>query len=118
MGTFKVPIEVGNAERSRWERVEALVDTGSSITSIPRSLWESLGLTAEFRESFMLADGRQAEYDVASAPIRIEGRERSTFVLAAEDESAPLLGAYTLEGFFLAPDPVNQKLIRVPGWRA
>ena len=118
MGTFKVPIEIGNPDGTRWQALEALVDTGSTLTSIPRSLWDSLGLTTEFREPFVLADGRQADYDVASALIRLDGRERKTYILGAEEGSAPLLGAYTLEVFFLAPDPAHQRLIRVRGWRA
>jgi hypothetical protein len=33
----------------------------------------------------------------------------------APDGSEPILGAYTLEGFLLAADPVNERLISVPG---
>ena len=39
----------------------------------------------------------------------------STLVVFAGNGDAVLLGAYTLEGFALAPDPVNQRLVRVRG---
>ena len=40
----------------------------------------------------MLADGREVHYQME-----------------------PILGAFTLEGFGLGVDPVNRRLIRVPG---
>jgi predicted aspartyl protease len=47
--------------------------------------------------------------------IRLEGREAPTLVVFAPDGSEPILGAFTLEGFLLAADPVNERLISVPG---
>ena len=37
MGTFNADIEIGNPEGSRFETVNALVDTGASMTSLPGS---------------------------------------------------------------------------------
>ncbi len=37
-------------------------------------------------------------------------------VLFGDEGSLPLLGAYTLEGFGLAADPVGKRLIPVPGY--
>jgi len=36
-------------------------------------------------------------------------------VVFGDDEATYLLGAYTLEGVRLAPDPVRRRLIPVPG---
>jgi len=36
-------------------------------------------------------------------------------VIFGEPGSEPLLGAFTLEGFRLAADPVNRRLVPVPG---
>ncbi len=115
MGIFRVPIEVGDPEGRRWERVEALVDTGASYTLVPRSVLERLGLSGVFRHPFVLADGRQLEYDAAETRIRIDGQTRTTLVVFGEEGTEPLLGAYTLEGFGLAPDPLGRRLIPVPG---
>ena len=38
-----------------------------------------------------------------------------TLVVFGGDSDAVLLGAYTLEGFALAPDQVNRRLVRVRG---
>ncbi len=114
-GTFRVPIEVGNPEGNRWERVEALVDTGASYTLLPRPVLERLVVSGAFRHPFVLADGRQLEYEVAETRVRLDGQTRITLVIFGEEGAEPLLGAYTLEGFGLAPDPVGRRLIPVPG---
>ena len=44
MGIFKYPLEIGSAEGSRYERVEALVDTGAMYSWVPASILRSLGL--------------------------------------------------------------------------
>lgn len=115
MGTFRVPVEIGDPAGQRWEVVEALVDTGASYTLIPRSILEGLGVSGTFRRRFVLADGREAECEMAETRVRLDGQPRTTLVIFGEERMMPLLGAYTLEGFGLAPDPVNRRLVPVPG---
>jgi clan AA aspartic protease len=115
MGIFRVPIEVGDPEGRLWERVEALVDAGASYTLLPRPVLERLGVSGAFRHPFVRADGRRLEYDMAETRVRIDGQTRTTLVIFGEEGSEPLLGAYTLEGFGLAPDPEGRRLIPVPG---
>lgn len=52
---------------------------------------------------------------MAEARAVVEGRETGAWVIFGEDGASPLLGAYTLEGVFLAVDPYNQRLIPVVG---
>ena len=115
MGTFKVKLEIGDAEGRRWETVEAPVDRGASFSMVPRPLLARLGVTPQEKVPFQLADGRSIQYDVAQTQVRIDGRTRTTLVVFGDPGTDPLLGAYTLEGFLLAPDPVNRRLIPVPG---
>ena len=115
MGTFNVTIEIGDPQGQRWEPVEALVDTGASYTWMPLSVLQTLGVTPTLRFPFVLADGTQIERDVAETRVRFDGQERTTLVVFGDEGSQPLLGAYTLEGFLLSPDPVNQRLVPVPG---
>jgi len=115
MGTFKVAFEVSDPRGERWEWVEALVDTGASYTWIPASVMRELGIEPTLRFPFVLADGREIERDVVEMRVRLDGDERTTLVVFGDEGTQPLLGAYTLEGFRLAPDPVNQRLISVPG---
>ncbi len=115
MGTFKVKLEIGDPQGRRWETVEALVDTGASFSMVPRPLLERLGIIPQEKVPFQLADGRSIQCDVAQTQVRIDGRIRTTLVVFGESGTDPLLGAYTLEGFLLAPDPVNRRLLPVPG---
>ena len=79
MRHFRVTVQIGNRAGERFERIEALVDTGATYTWIPR--------------------------DVLKQP---------TIAVFGEPESEPILGVFALEGFRLAPDPLNRRLISVP----
>ncbi len=115
MGTFRVTAEIGNPQGERYEALEALVDTGATYTWVPRSILERLGVTPAFRHPFVLTDGHQIECDMAETRVRLDGQSRTTLVVFGDEGTLPLLGAYTLEGFGLAADPVNRRLIPVPG---
>jgi predicted aspartyl protease len=114
MSVFKVPVEVGNLEGSRFERLDAWVDTGAFYSNLPRPILESLGVVPHKRQRFMLADGRIVESDIGHMWIRVSDRSEITLVVFAEAESEPLLGAYTLEGLALDVDVVNRQLVPKP----
>lgn len=113
MGTFHVPIDVREPSGAHWESVEALVDTGSTYSWVPRPVLERLGVGAIDVVEFEMANGDVVEQDVGEARIRIGGRVRTNLVVFGDDRSVPLLGAVTLETFSLAPDPVNRRLVPV-----
>lgn len=117
MGTFRVAIEIGDPQGLRWETVEALVDAGASYTWAPRDLFARLGLRPQFRREFLTADERVIERDMAVAMARWNGQALPTLVVFGDEgslaRSLAMLGAYTLEGFGLAADPVNRRLIPV-----
>ncbi|MBM3924981.1 MAG: hypothetical protein FJ320_03190 [SAR202 cluster bacterium] len=115
MGTFSVNIRIGDVQGRQWESIPALVDTGSTYTWVPRDILDRLGVQPEFRQEFETADGRVIEREMAQTRARLNGQERITMVVFGGEGDAALLGAYTLEGFSLAPDPVNRRLIRVRG---
>jgi len=115
MGTFRHRIDVGDPQATRFETVEALVDTDASYSVVPAPLLQRLGVTAHDRVVFFLADGRQIERDVGQTWVRIDGRSVITLVVFGDEESTALLGAYTLEGLRLGVDPANQTLVRTPG---
>jgi len=91
------------------------VDTGASYTWVPGPLLARLGVRPAFRFPFLLADGRQIEREMAETRVRLDGQERTTLVVFGDEGTQPLLGSYTMEGFGVAPDPVNRRLIPVPG---
>ena len=113
MTTFRYPIEIGDANRQRFQRVEAWVDTGASYMLIPRAVLESLGYSATNRRPFRMADGSVVEMDLCRVHLRIGQDTEFTLCVFGEDESEPRLGATALEEFALGVDPVNHTLMPV-----
>jgi len=116
MGSFRYPVEIGDLHGQTFESLDALVDTGATYTWIPRPVLERLGLVPAFKREFLLADGRRIQRDVAQALARIDGRSLYTLCIFGDEDSEPLLGVVTLEEFGLGVDPVNRRLIPVPGF--
>ena len=114
-GNFRVPIQVARRGTERFTPLQALVDTGSTYTWVPRDVLDELGVMPEQEWPFELADGREVRYPVAWIQIRVHEREAPTLAIFAPPGAEPILGAFTLEGFRLAADPVNERLISVPG---
>ena len=114
-GHFRVTVHVGNRAGEHFEPIEALVDTGATYTWIPRDVLKQLGVTPEEEWPFVLADGREVRYPVAWIQIQIGERAQPTIVVFGEPGSEPILGVFALAGFRLAADPVNRRLISVPG---
>ena len=56
MGTFTVPIQVGDSNGRAFVDIQALVDTGSTYTSIPTGILSGLGVEVIERHPFELAD--------------------------------------------------------------
>ena len=83
---------------------------------MPESLLRSLGVSPIDTLSFLLANGESVRRDIGETTVRIGDRARTTLVAFSGDESHPILGAYTLEAFSLAVDPVNQRLMTVQPW--
>jgi clan AA aspartic protease len=115
VGTFSIPIEVGNPEGGQFRRLEALVDTGATYLVVSREVLTDLAIRPMRRRTFTLADGRTLEYDIGVVSLRIDGEALPTLCVFGDEGTQPLLGAVALENFLLAPDPVNQRLIPVSG---
>jgi len=115
MGTFSVTIQVGDLAGQNFVDQEALVDTGSSDTVLPRDLVEELGITVVDRFAYSLADETIVEHDVGEARVRLNGRERTTQVVFGPEGITPLLGATTLQLFHLGVDPLQEQLVPVTG---
>ncbi len=112
MGMFEVKVELANlAAPSRTEEVSLLVDTGATLSWIPREILAKLGVTPFSRMPFTLADGRQLERDVAGALLTIDGRKAAVTVAFGEPGEEPVLGVTALESLGFLIDPVGQKLV-------
>ena len=114
MGTFTVALTL-EGPTGESARVDALVDTGSTYAVIPASLLDRLGVLRRDRMSFRLADERMVDYDLGETVADIDGRRMTVPVVFGPDDAEALLGAVTLEIFGMSADPVNQRLVPVPG---
>ena len=115
MGTFSESIEIGDPSGSRFQTVTALVDTGSSYTTLPGSLLDGLGVVPHTEYTFVLADGREIQRPVGRTWIRIGDRSEITLVIFADDNLEPLLGSHCLQGLMLGVDSPNERLVPVNG---
>src|SRR5438045_2184775 len=105
MANFHVTISVGDLTGARFEDVRVLVDTGATLTKVPRSLLTSLGIAPTDTHPVQIADGRTIRRDIGQATIRLDGRTYANPVAFAEPGEEPLLGSVTLESFGLGVDP-------------
>ena len=115
MFTFRHTLAIGSPDGAQFEEIEALVDIRPSYTWVPRPVLERLGVRPGFQMEFKTADGRVIEREMAETQARIDGRTRTILVVFGDEGAMPLIGAETLEGFSLAIDPVNERLIPVRG---
>lgn len=116
MRMFRQRVEIGSQSGQAVESLEALVDTRATYTWIPQSVLQRLGLAPAFKRQFLLTDGMSIERDVAQVLARIDGQTLYTLCIFGDEGSEALLGVVTLEEFGLGVDPVNRRLIPVPGY--
>lgn len=114
MRMFEVKVKLANlAVPSRTEEVSLLVDTGATLSWVPRQLLEKLGVKPTAKLEFQLADGRLLQRDAGAALFTIDGDGKSLGIPIAfggpGEES--VLGATALEALGFMVDPVEKKLI-------
>ena len=114
MGTFSTAIEIGRTDGSLFETIDALVDTGASLTTVPAAILRRLGVTPHRKFVFALADGREVEREVGQTWIRVAGQSAITFVAFGDEDVEPRLGSYSLQGLMLGVDSPNERLIPIP----
>ena len=115
LGTFSVEIEIGDPMRERWVTMDALVDTGASITSMSGSVLRELGVEPVDSQRFRFAQGEVRTMPIGYTWLRFAGKEILTQVLFNEENSPALLGALALEGAYMGVNPVEQTLVPVDG---
>ena len=97
------------------EDAELLVDTGATLSVVPRPLAERLELKPTRSQSVVIAGGQRAVWPVAEVRLALNGDEVTTPCFIAP-EGPVLLGAVALESLFLAVDPVAKRLVPVDGF--
>ena len=111
MGVFRVRIRIESPSNPKVsQEMEAVVDTGSSYTLIPRMVAEALGIRPVRRMAAVLANGVRILRDMGEAPLSIGDLRTTTWVVFGDANDAVLLGAITLQELGLEVDPKNETL--------
>jgi clan AA aspartic protease len=118
MGTLHVDIEILAADEHASEHHAALVDTGASYLSLPRTVLQRLGYRSLDTQRVVFATGQSAVWHVTEVKVRLQGRERTVIAFMAEPGAPALIGAQTLETFGLGVDPLGLRLIPVDAYLA
>lgn len=112
MGQFSVRVAIANpSDPARRVDIELLVDTGATLSWVPRAIIEQVGVPRLSRRQFLVADGRTVERDTAGAIVRIDGSEAIVTVVVAEPGDGHLLGATALESLGFGVDPIRRRLV-------
>ena len=108
---FRVPIRIASTAHPEVAReLQAVVDTGSAYTLVPRTVAEALGIRPIRRMEARLANGTRTVRDMGEAVVTIEEMRTTTWVVFGEPEDAVLLGAVTLQELALEVDPTAERL--------
>ena len=110
MGTFRVPLEIGNPFNQLTRSVDALVDTGATFSMAPASLLRGLEIESTQTVTFRIGNGDTIQYPTGMATFSTAGRHGFGRI-AFGPEGQYLLGATALEDLMLVPDPIGQRLV-------
>jgi len=109
MGHVRVRLRISDIGRRRTLDVEGVVDTGATLTVIPRRLAEELGLEVTGRSLIETGAGR-LELDRGRVWVEIMGRSEIVPVLISDTIDKVLVGVATLEVLGLQVDPMTGRL--------
>ena len=113
MGAFSMAVTITDLTGQYSIAIDALVDTGSTLTSIAGDILAQLHIEPQERRRFRLGDDSVTEYPVGFARLSYQGHECAISVAFLPPGAEPLVGATTLESLGLAIDPVSRRLYPV-----
>ena len=113
MSTFKVQIVAVNPqdEKKMTPPIEALVDTGSELTWLPKDFLIKIGITPRSKKLFITATGERVEREIGYVILRTEGYETIDEIVFGDKGDLILLGVRTLEGFSVLVDNIAHRFV-------
>jgi Predicted aspartyl protease len=113
MGHSWIDVEISNLEKDKSREVKALVDTGASLTVLPRKLADELGIVATTEEQVTTGAG-EIKVEGGDVWIKIRDREKTNPVWISDIIDRVLIGVVTLESLGFAVDPTTGTLKERP----
>ena len=113
MSLFRVGVVARNTKDESLvsPAVDALVDSGSELTWLPRDLLRDIRITPVRKRSFSTATRPLVTRDTGYAILAAEGFKTVDEIVFAEPGDMTLLGVRTLEGFGVMVDSVAHRLV-------
>ena len=113
MGIIHVDVDVSNpSDPDASERVRVLVDTGATLSVLPASVLDRLGIRRRHRRRFQGFGGAVVR-DTGTVNMTYGDVEEGVTVVFGGDDDPPIMGVTALETLGYEVDPVNGKLKRV-----
>lgn len=109
MGHSWVEVEISDLEKKKSTVVKALVDTGASLTVLPKKLADELEIAATSEEKVTTGAG-EIKVKGANIWIKIRDREKTNPVWISDIIDRVLIGVVTLESLGFAVDPATGTL--------
>ncbi len=109
----EVLVKVKFFKNDKVEEVEAIVDTGSTFTKIPKNVADKLGIEGKEEVKVKIGDGKIISRKLDIVEIEIEGIKRQIYVTIGGESEVPVIGYTTLEILGLKVNPVEKKLEKV-----
>jgi len=110
MGLTHVAVSLLNSDSKDTYNAEFLVDTGAMDTMAPASELKKIGIAAEGKDVFELANGQLIEFEYGIAKLKFMGEIVGTRILFGPDRCEPILGVVALESAGYIVDPKNQTI--------
>jgi len=113
MSVFKVNLSAINPkdEHMKTPAIEAIVDTGSELSWMPKQILLDIGIHSRGKKRFTTADGKIIERDFGYAILNAENYTTNDEVVFGEKGDLTLLGVRTLEGFGVMVDNIGHRFI-------
>lgn len=109
MGHVEVKVELSNPEVGAKLDEKGLVDTGATLTVLPRKVAEALRLKIKAKSKALTAGGPIA-IDLSDVNVEIDGKAAIVRVAVSDVVDRILIGVTTLETLGLAVDPMTGEL--------
>ena len=113
MGHSWVEVEISDLERRKLTKVKALVDTGASLTVLPKKLAEELEIKPLKTEEVSTGAGI-VKVERGRAWVKIKDKEDAFPVWISDIIDKVLLGVVVLESFGFEVDPTTGTLKEKP----
>ena len=112
MGEVRVPVRITNPfDADRYWEADFLVDTCSTVSTVPVDVLNSIGLDAVDIVRVFMADGSSALRQICYANFEVVGIRRQAEVVFGPENVEPLLGVTLLQSMGQVVDALGERIL-------